>query len=111
MPDDSLLVAETEEDLRDGRRFKKVIFRCLSDTWRTKAPEKRAIVSKGKLMAYLNPASPTQSGSLRPVKRVVDRDDLQMLLPFNMRKYVMLSKRPLFMAFNRLRRSVSFLCG
>ena len=82
VPDDSLLVGETEEDILDGRRFKKVSFRCLSDTWRAKAPEKTAIVSKGKLMAYLNPASPPNFKIPRSVKRVVDRDDLQMLLPF-----------------------------
>jgi hypothetical protein len=82
VPDDSLLIAETEEDIRDGRRFQKVAFRCLSDTWRTKAPEKTTIVSKGKLIAYLNPASPPNTESPRPVKRVVDRNDLQMMLPF-----------------------------
>lgn len=82
VPDDSLLIAETKEDIRDGRRFKKVNFSYLSDTWRTKGPEKASIVSKGKLMAYLNPASPPKVEFSRRFKRVVDRDDLQMLLPF-----------------------------
>ena len=82
VPDDSLLVAELKEDLRDGLRFNKVCFSCLSDTWRAKAPEKPAIVSKGKLLAYLNPASSPRPGITRRTKRVVDRDDLQMLLPF-----------------------------
>jgi len=82
VPDDSLLVAETIADIQDGRRFKKVGFSCLSDTWRTKAPERPSIVSKGKLMAYLNPASPSQTKEQRRPQRVIDRDDLQMLLPF-----------------------------
>jgi len=84
-PDASLLVAEIKEDIRDDRRFKKVNFSCLSDTWRTKAPEKPSVVSKGKLLAYLNPASPSQPMEKRRTRRVVDRDDLQMLLPFGRR--------------------------
>ena len=82
VPDGSLIVAETKEDLRDKKRFNKVSFSCLEDTWRTKAPEKTAIVSKGKLMAYLNPASPPSLKPTQRTKRVVDRMDLQMLLPF-----------------------------
>ena len=85
VPDDSLLLAETKEDVRDGRRFKKVSFSCLSDTWRTKAPGKTDIVSKGKLMAYLNPASPPIPKPTQRTKRVVDRKDLQRLLPFGRR--------------------------
>jgi predicted ATPase len=82
VPEDSLLVAELKEDIQDNRRFNKVSFSCLSDTWRTKAPEKTPIVSKGKLLVYLNPASPYRREKKRRSRRVVDRDDLQMLLPF-----------------------------
>ena len=82
VPDTSLLVAESKEDILDGQRFKKVSFSCLSDTWRIKSPEKPSLISKGKLMAYLNPASPSQPKRKRRTRRVVDRDDLQMLLPF-----------------------------
>ncbi len=85
VPDASLLVAESKQDIRDGQRFNKVIFSCLSDTWRTKAPEKTPIVAKGKLLAYLNPASPYIREKKRRTRRVVDRDDLQMLLPFGRR--------------------------
>jgi len=81
VPDESLLVAELREDIKDGQRFNKVIFACLSDTWRTKDPEKPPLVSKGKLLAYLNPASPPQPKTKRSIHRVADRDDLQMLLP------------------------------
>ena len=58
IPDDSLLVAELKETVRDGQRFKRVCFGYLSDTWRaTKDPESRPenITSRGKLLAYLNP--------------------------------------------------------
>ena len=82
VPDDSLLIAELKEDIQEDRRFNKVSFSCLSDTWRIKAPEKTPIVSKGKLLAYLNPASPHKLEKKRHTRRVVDRDDLQMLLPF-----------------------------
>ncbi|MEW6664573.1 MAG: AAA family ATPase [Thermodesulfobacteriota bacterium] len=81
VPDDSLLVAEITEDIQEGKRFKRVSFSCLSDTWRTKALEKPSIISKGILMAYLNPASPPKPKDERRPPRVVDRDDLQMLLP------------------------------
>jgi predicted ATPase len=83
--DDSLLVAETREDIRDDQRFKKISFSYLSDNWRTKAPEKTSIVSKGKLMTYLNPASSPPLKIERRSRRVVDRDDLQMLLPLRRR--------------------------
>jgi predicted ATPase len=85
VPDNSLLVAETKEDMQEGRRFKKVGFGCLSDTWRAKGPETPSIVSKGKLMIYLNPASSPPPKKERRSRRVVDRDDLQMLLPLRSR--------------------------
>jgi predicted ATPase len=84
VPDDSLLVAETKEDILSGQRFKKVRFLCLSDTWRDQAPEGTPTIYKGKLIAYLNPISPLNREAPLPVRRVVDREDLQMLLPFGM---------------------------
>ena len=80
--DESLLVAETIEAISDERNVKKVNFSCLSNTWRTKDTENTSILPKGKLMAYLNPASPPILEHARRMKRVVDRNDLQMLLPF-----------------------------
>lgn len=105
VPDDSLLVAELKETVRSeerpqggsGQRFKRVCFSCLPNTWRQlKAlePEKVNVVSKGELLAYLNPVpieqSPDINGQadhqqLRPTqlkrRRVVDREDLQPLIP------------------------------
>jgi predicted ATPase len=96
--DDSLLVAELKEMRRTGRRFKQVCFSCLPNTWRAEAPEKVSIVSKGKLLAYLNPVThqePSPDGNGHKVgqrqtrrihsraPRVVDRPDLQFLLPYS----------------------------
>ena len=81
VPDECLLVAETKEDMSNGRAFEKVNFSCLSNTWRTKAPE-TTTVSKAKLLAYLNPASSPSVQPVQRMKRVADRNDLQMLLPF-----------------------------
>ncbi|NER38351.1 MAG: AAA family ATPase [Oscillatoria sp. SIO1A7] len=106
--DNSLLVAELKETVRESQRFKRVCFSCLPDTWRQTDSEKTSIVSKGKLMAYLNPVSPKQpeldgeelatqesqsNGGDRTTRqqskrkpqrkprRVVDREDLQLLIP------------------------------
>lgn len=93
-PDDSLLVAELKEDIRLGRRFKKVCFSCLSDTWRAKVPGEPCIVSRGKLLFYLNPVGPEEPENKTGIsltapkksdlavlkrRRVVDRDDLRQL--------------------------------
>ena len=55
IPDDSLLIAELKETVSSGKRFKRVSFGCLPDTWRQKAPEGVNVVHKGKLLDYLNP--------------------------------------------------------
>jgi predicted ATPase len=80
VPDESLLVAESQETVQNGPRFKRVCFSCLNNTWRAKAPEAINIVSKGKLMAYLNPIAPAEQQPAS--RRVIDRSDLQMLIPF-----------------------------
>ena len=54
-----LLVAELKEYNRSGKRFNKVCFSCLSDTWRAQIPE-ASIVSKGRLLPYLNPVEPEE---------------------------------------------------
>jgi predicted ATPase len=92
IPDDCLLVAELSECVRAGTRFKSVRFSCLSETWRQKAPEQPNVVTKGKLLSYLNPVEPeeaelrygTVQKKIRGVKRrVIDRSDLQqMFLPY-----------------------------
>jgi predicted ATPase len=99
VPDDSLLVAELRETVRSDQRFKRVCFGCLPDTWRqTKDPEpnKVNVIPKGKLLAYLNPVpsedtefddngydpNHQQPKHIKSKKRrVVDREDLQPLIP------------------------------
>jgi predicted ATPase len=103
VPDDSLLIAELRETIHSGQRFKRVCFGYLPSTWRTiKDPnsKKADVISKGKLLAYLNPISNQDHESdyelgdnefdsnyqkvksVRSKKRrVVDREDLQLLLP------------------------------
>jgi len=55
--DESLLMAEAREMVRDGERFNRVVFGGLPDTWRQASGEKYTI-SRGKLIAYLNPIVP-----------------------------------------------------
>jgi predicted ATPase len=92
VPDDSVLVAELRETVRDGDRFKRAFFSCLPDTWRAEqngsAPN---VVAIGKLLAYLNPAvrDEGESDSYAPgageetvtrCRRVMDNPKIQQLL-------------------------------
>jgi predicted ATPase len=99
VPDDSLLVAELKEMVKDDRRFKRVCFSYLENTWRDKYRSEEdlsPIISKGILLAYLNPdyidrmeldaidkAPILSSEKLTPRKklRVIDRKDLHPLIP------------------------------
>lgn len=93
IPDDSLLVAESIEMIRSGKRYKAVRFCPLPDTWRQKkAAEEVSPISKGKLLSYLNPVAPMEpdqgyassdrKNNVLPLKRrVIDRPDLQPYLP------------------------------
>ncbi|HEV8581035.1 MAG TPA: AAA family ATPase [Thermoanaerobaculia bacterium] len=78
VPDESLLVAEPKEFLLGDRRVQGVIFGCLPETWRAKA-EGAHIISRGKLLAYLNPF--VRQASYEGSRRVLDREDIQPLLP------------------------------
>lgn len=94
--DDELLVAEPAEMLMEGRRCSRVTFQGLPDTWRSRVSEDAGVVSRGRLLAYLSPAQPDTDEDVdadtaaspvvrrpggRP-RRVIDRPDLQGLLPF-----------------------------
>lgn len=93
IPDDSLLVAEPIEINKSGKRFKAVRYCPLPETWRhKKANGDIAVVSKGKLLSYLNPVAPEvpdygygvsgRKNNIVPLKRrVIDRPDLQPYLP------------------------------
>jgi predicted ATPase len=88
VPDDSLVVAEGRETVRDGKRFSKLVFACLPGTWRAELGTMER-VTKGKLLAYLNPVpfedEPSRSTGSR--KRVIDREDLyQLTLPYGQKQ-------------------------
>jgi len=92
VPDDSLLMAETVEVNREGFSFKALRLRGLEGTWRSETAD---VVSKGQLLAYLNPVAHDQPDDWRTTatqhngsnskraRRVIDRDDLkQYKIPF-----------------------------
>lgn len=85
--DDELLVAEAVQVVRDGQAFAKVDFHGLPNTWRTKDAAGRKAVSRGKLLAYLDPLQVEREETVpsaaegKRFRRVMDRPDLQTLLP------------------------------
>lgn len=86
VPDDSLLVAELKEIISQGMPAKGVKFSFLKDTWRSKAEPDTKPVSKGKLLAYLNPVPRKKSKqgkeNISPKnRRIIDREDFQPYLP------------------------------
>ena len=86
VPDDSLLIAELKEMVRDGRRFKAAHFGWLPDTWREKLNPGVPPVAFGKLLSYLNPVKQYSADdfwqrSPKRRRRVVDRSELQLGIP------------------------------
>lgn len=85
VPEDSLLVAESKQTVVEGERFDRLSCTCLPGTWRA-GEYNGGAVSLGKLLTYLNPVLPENEevGQGRPgASRVIDRPDVQMLLPFD----------------------------
>ena len=86
VPEDSLVVAKLKDTICNEQRFKRVSFGCLPNTWRhEKAPNKEqiSVISKGDLLAYLNPVTQLQIDQIqkKSKKRVIDREDLYPLIP------------------------------
>jgi predicted ATPase len=85
VPDDSLLIAESKEIVQHGQRFAGVRFSWLPGTWRQIAYPDIHTVAKGNLLSYLNTGTMEQLSKSQPGKsnevRVVDRPDVQALLP------------------------------
>jgi hypothetical protein len=87
VPDDALLIAKLVPGRAGGE---SVVLASLSNTWRTAGAEDPRTVSKGELLAYLNPVVPTEMprdplhrsrGAPRLIRpRVKDRPDLQLKL-------------------------------
>ncbi|MFP4350900.1 MAG: AAA family ATPase [Thermodesulfobacteriota bacterium] len=84
VPDDSLLIAELQETIKNDRRCKGVRFGWLPETWRAEAAMDISPVAKGKILSYLTPEpSPYVEDRLSPKsRRVMDRPDFQRPLPF-----------------------------
>ena len=85
VPDDSLVVAQSREMVRDELHFNRVCFVGLPDTW-WQSVDGGVGVSRGTLLAYLNPderePSPRWDGekTRKPVsRRVMDRPDVRQL--------------------------------
>jgi len=93
VPEDSLVMAEPVELTRNQRSFKALQLRCLPGTWRAKTGDVKPI-SKGRLLAYLNPVGrgadawdkhdPERDGpDDTRSRRVIDHEDLrQYKIPF-----------------------------
>lgn len=88
VPDDCLLVVESNEIIRNGERSQRAVFSALPRTWRTDKDRDKStrIAFRGSLLAYLNPVARNlpdddecgiNSGKRR---RVIDREDIQPFL-------------------------------
>ena len=96
--DDDLVAAELQEQVRGRQRFKGVVFRTLTDTWRSGGVAERDLMPRSRLIAYLNPfgqredgpdlrqvtsgAHPDRAATGRKPQRVIDRPDVQQLVLF-----------------------------
>ena len=96
--DDDLVAAELQEQVRDDQRFKGVVFRTLTGTWRSVGVAERDLMPRSRLMAYLNPfekqeddsepreasngANTAHAAPRRKPQRVIDRPDVRQLLLF-----------------------------
>lgn len=95
VPEDSLLVAELKETVKETGRFSSVHFSALPNTWRQRSPEARRPVQIGQLVTYLNPTASVKEGGsigqpvvgtipgtrISPSRLVKERSDLQLMLP------------------------------
>lgn len=78
VPEDSLLMAESQEQQQGDKRFRSLVFRCLPGTWREPSTKS---VPLGRLLAYLNPVSPPDEATaiISGTRRVADRQDVKQL--------------------------------
>ena len=90
VPDYSLVYADLEEKIRAGKRFKIATFKGMSETWRDSGDEPQQVLSKGKLLGYLDPVQVANDdidldidSSNGKKRRVIDRKDIhQMIFDF-----------------------------
>ena len=86
VPDNSLLIAELKQVSDSDKPYKVLSFSCLPDTWRAAIFEAE-IVQRGRVFEYLNPTQASEETSAqvispasKPVRRVMDREDMQLSL-------------------------------
>jgi predicted ATPase len=94
VPEDALLLAIPETARPGGRADIIPVLRWLPGTWRSRAWPDTPTVPLGSIVSYLSPLEPAEDPAAEEIpgpavhprqrtKRVMDRDDIQALLPFN----------------------------
>jgi predicted ATPase len=83
VPNDSLLLAKTEQAMSNDHPFSKVVFACLQNNWRNRGATRCPEVGKGELLGYLNPAIILKNDTSAPRKtrRVIDHPELALFVP------------------------------
>jgi len=82
VPDSSILLAKPAKDIRAGKEFSKVVFACLPGSWRAKTDSNQAVVTKGELLGYLNPAAVVrEKPTNRRSNRVIDHPEFGFVVP------------------------------
>jgi hypothetical protein len=84
VPDDSVLFAKPEKDIRNSHPFSKVVFACLPENWRNRAEPACPEVGKGEMLSYLNPAAVLRHASRASTnkkRRVIDHPELALFVP------------------------------
>jgi predicted ATPase len=88
VPDDSLLMAQSSRCSWNGTDATRLVLRHLPETWRGDKPE--VTISRGDILAYLNPMTALRHAGSESKQhrtsgtRVLERPDLQGLLPLGM---------------------------
>ena len=81
VPEDSVVFIKTRENMGEQESpFMEAHAYCLADTWRDKGDGGPDHIPRGDLLAYLNPVLRNDPPQPRN-RRVIDRDDMQELLP------------------------------
>lgn len=77
---DVLLIAESAPSVCEGQQVTSVRFACLRDTWRARLPERPAITTLAKLLAYLRPSPGPVGGDAAHKLRLIDSKETRQLL-------------------------------
>lgn len=76
VPQDTLVIAESEEASRDGGVVRSLRLRGLRDTWRGEGSDAASVVS---ILPYLSPVRDLPEGSRARERRIAERDDVRQL--------------------------------